>query len=475
MELTGKKVLVFGAGKSGIGSVTLLEKVGANPVLYDGSAKLQEGEVRKKLPQNSGAAIVLGELSDELIGRMDLCVLSPGVPTDCDPVLRIRAAGVPVWGEVELAYQCSKGGVMAVTGTNGKTTTTSLLGEIMKRHLGEDRVFVVGNIGNPYTDAALQTDERSVCVAEISSFQLETIHEFHPHIAAVTNITPDHLNRHHTMEEYIRVKESISENQGKDDFLVLNAEDSVLYPFGEAVKDRVQVLYFSSAKALDEGMYLEGGELKIRLKKESPLSVCLGEDAHPQEGGYVGCTVIRTEELNLLGKHNFENVSTAVLCALAAQVPLDEIREVLRSFQAVEHRIEFVREKNGVTYYNDSKGTNPDAAIRAVLAMNRPTVLIGGGYDKQSSYDEWVETFAGRVKELVLIGETADAIEACARKHGFTAIHRCGTFREAFDACVELARPGDCVLLSPACASWDMFPNYEERGRIFKEYVNGLS
>lgn len=481
MDFVGKKVLVFGAGKSGIGSVSLLDKVGAYPVLYDGNAKLQEDEVRARLPEGSKASIVLGELPDPVIRSIDLCVLSPGVPTDCESVMRIKKAQVPVWGEVELAYACSKGSVMAVTGTNGKTTTTSLLGEIMKDHLGKENVFVVGNIGNPYTDAALRTTEKSVCVAEISSFQLETIHTFHPHIAAITNITPDHLNRHHTMEEYIRVKESISQNQGPEDFLVLNAGDAVLHSFGESRKRSVKVLYFSSGEKPEEGMYLDGEELKVTMRKGGPLYGELSRALEAGETGFsagpegeVTCDVINIHDLNLLGKHNYENVSVAVLSALAAGVPMGEIRDTLKAFQAVEHRIEFVREVNGVTYYNDSKGTNPDAAIRAVLAMDRPTVLIGGGYDKQSTYDEWVETFDGKVKELVLIGETADAIEKCARQHGFTHIHRCGSFREAMDTCVSLARPGDCVLLSPACASWDMFKSYEQRGQIFKDYVKAL-
>ena len=401
---------------------------------------------------------MLGTLSDEQLGKLDLCVMSPGVPTDIPPVLRIRKAWIPIWGEIELAYRCAEGTVMAVTGTNGKTTTVSLLGEIMKHHLGGQHVYVVGNIGNPYTDAALRTDASSVCVAEVSSFQLETIDRFHPHIAAITNITPDHLNRHHTMEEYIRVKERIAENQTPDDVLVLNYEDDVLRAFGESVKNRVKVRYFSSRHTLEDGMYLDGDVLKLADRKSGTTQ-----------------NVINIHELRLLGTHNYENVAAASLSALAAGVPLQEICEVLRAFRAVEHRIEFVEEVGGVAYYNDSKGTNPDAAIRAVLAMNRPTILIGGGYDKGSSYDEWIESFGGKVRALVLVGQTKEKIAECARKHGFTEVYLCDTFRETFDKCVSLARPGDAVLLSPACASWGMFPNYEERGRIFKEYVRALT
>lgn len=457
-DLKDKNVLVVGAGKSGIGSVRLLLNIGARPVLYDGNEKLDEAEVRASLPNGADVQIVLGTLSDEQLGRLDLCVMSPGVPTDKPPVRRIREAGIPIWGEIELAYRCSEGTVMAITGTNGKTTTVSLLGEIMKHHLGGQHVYVVGNIGNPYTDAALRTDASSVCVAEVSSFQLETIDRFHPHIAAITNITPDHLNRHHTMEEYIRVKERIAENQTPEDVLVLNYEDDVLRAFGESVKDRVKVWYFSSRRTLEDGMYLDGDVLKLADRKSGTTQ-----------------DVINVHELRLLGTHNYENVAAASLSALAAGVPLQEICEVLRAFRAVEHRIEFVEEVGGVAYYNDSKGTNPDAAIRAVLAMNRPTILIGGGYDKGSSYDEWIESFGGKVRALVLVGQTKEKIAECARKHGFTEVYLCDTFRETFDKCVSLARPGDAVLLSPACASWGMFPNYEERGRIFKEYVHSLT
>ena len=454
MELRGKKVLVFGAGRSGVGASTLLRDCGAVPVLYDGNESLSESAVREQFPDGGrGIEIEIGPLTDALISSSDLCVISPGVPSDIEPVERIRSAGGRIWGEVELAYRMSKGSVMAVTGTNGKTTTVTLIGELMKRYLGDGRVFVVGNIGVPYTGAALRTAEDSMCVAEISSFQLETIEKFHPHVSVITNITPDHLNRHHTMEEYIRVKERIAENQTEDDVLILNYEDEVLRQFGQAMReDGPDVWWFSGGRVLKKGMYCEGGILKY------------------SDGSGV-TDVIHTDELKILGKHNYENVCAAVLCALAVHMPFEQIRQVLRSFAGVEHRIEFVAEIDGVAYYNDSKGTNPDAAIKAVEAMRRPTVLIGGGYDKDSSYDAWIESFAGKVKALVLVGATKEKIAACARKHGFSEVYLCATFEECFDKCVSLASSGDAVLLSPACASWGMFRDYEERGRIFKELV----
>ena len=441
MDLKGRKVLVFGAGRSGIGSTKLLLDAGAEPVLYDGNEKLDVSELRKSFPEEKEFRIVTGPLPEDLIREVSLLILSPGVPTDLQEVVRIREMGVPIWGEVELAYQLSQGELLAITGTNGKTTTVTLLGEIMKNALGEDRVFVVGNIGSPYTGAAFKTREDSVSVAEISSFQLESIHRFHPHVSAITNITPDHLNRHHSMEEYIRVKERIAENQTLEDVLILNYEDGILRDFGERVKDRVRVLWFSSERPLPSGMYLEDGVLKIR--KES------GEIVQ----------VIHTDELALLGKHNYENVSAAVLAALSAGVSLPVIQETLRSFKSVEHRIEYVDEVDGVAYYNDSKGTNPDAAIKAVQAMRRPTVLIGGGYDKDSAYDAWIESFDGKVKALVLIGATREKIASCARAHGFENLFLCDSFEEAFEKSVSLAEKGDAVLLSPACASWGMFRN----------------
>jgi len=368
-----------------------------------------------------------------------------------------RKANIPVWGEVELAYQFGLekgsgiGRVIAITGTNGKTTTTTLVGDIMKRF--HDSVFVVGNIGNPYTEAALMMEKDSVTVAEISSFQLETIQDFHPAVSAVLNITPDHLDRHHTMENYAAVKASVSKNQTARDFCILNAED----PFTEEIKAKcpARVILFSSKKKLEEGYYLDGEEICCRFnQKEEHL--------------------MNVHEMHLIGVHNYENVMAAIAISAAFGVPMPVILDVVRHFRAVEHRIEYVAEKKGVIYYNDSKGTNPDAAIQAIRAMSRPTILIGGGYDKHNTYDEWIEAFEGKVKLFVLIGQTREAIAACARAHGLEAIVMADTFEEAMDICVENAQAGDAVLLSPACASWGMFPNYEVRGQMFKEYVNKI-
>lgn len=451
MDLRQKKVLVFGTGISGIGAADLLEKVGAYPVLYDGNEKVHEEEVRGKLSKDSKAEIIIGELREEVLDTLDLVVLSPGVPTDLAIVNKMRDHGLKIWGEVELAYENGKGDVLAITGTNGKTTTTSLLGEIMKYH--QEEVYVVGNIGTPYTEASLKMTQNTVSVAEISSFQLETIEKFHPCVSAILNITPDHLNRHHTMEEYIRVKERITENQGLDDTCVLNYEDDILREFSKTLK--CKVLFFSSLRTLERGLYLK-------------------DDTIEYSDGTNVVTICKVKELNILGRHNYENVMAAAGMALAYGVPLSEIQYVVKRFQAVEHRIEYVTEKNGVVYYNDSKGTNPDAAIKGIQAMNRPTLLIGGGYDKNSSYEEWIEAFDGKVRYLVLIGQTKEKIAETARKCGFFDIIFAETLEEAVHICAEKANPGDAVLLSPACASWGMFPNYEVRGKMFKEIVKQL-
>lgn len=454
MDIKGKKVLVFGTGISGIAAGQLLLYEGADVILYDGNASLDAAMLKEELKEGSEEAkvsgrvrVILGDFPEEELDSLDLVVISPGVPTDLPIVNKMREMQIPIRGEVELAYVCGKGDVLAITGTNGKTTTTTLLGEIMKNY--RESVFVAGNIGNPYACVASKTREDSVVVAEMSSFQLETIHAFRPKVSAVLNITPDHLNRHHTMEAYIEAKKNIFRNQTGEDTCVLNYEDEVTRKFAENTK--ANVLYFSSRRKLERGVYLDGGRIICSLEK--PVQLC------------------RTDELQLLGVHNYENVMAAAAMAAAYGVPMEVIRRSVKEFKGVEHRIEFVAEIRGVAYYNDSKATNPDAAIRGIQAMNRPTLLIGGGYDKNSTYGEWIRSFGGKVKKLVLLGETAEKIASEAHKLGFEDTILVETFEEAVKTCVRYAVPGDAVLLSPACASWGMFKNYEERGEKFKELV----
>lgn len=453
-DFRGRKCLVVGSGISGLGSAALLEQMGAEVVLYDSNEKLTAEEIRAKLPGDSRAVCVAGELAEEIFETAQTVVLSPGVPVDIPLVTALRERGAQIIGEIELGYQEEKGRVAAITGTNGKTTTTTLTGEIMRAHLGADKVFVVGNIGDPYTSECLKTGEDTATVGEISSFQLETIRDFHPAVSAILNITPDHLNRHHTMKAYVRAKEAIAMNQTRADVCVLNYDNCYTRSFGERCPARV--VWFSSASELEEGYWLKGDKIvkSVSGREEELL------DIH--------------RDMRLVGMCNVENVMAAMAIAEAMGVPMDTILSVVKEFRAVEHRIEFVATKAGVDYYNDSKGTNPDAAIQGIRAMSRPTVLIGGGYDKQSEYDEWIESFDGKVKWLVLIGQTREKIAECAQRHGFDRIRFADTFEECLKLCTALAEEGDAVLLSPACASWGMFPDYEVRGRLFKEYVTGL-
>lgn len=450
MDWKGKRVLVVGTGVSGIAAVRLLDRKGAELTVLEGNEKANTEEIQKKLPQGVECRIVIGELPEEIMEGLDLAVLSPGVPMEQPFVMQMQEKKIPIWGEIELAFSCAQGDLVAITGTNGKTTTTALTGAIMKEYY--DSVFVVGNIGSPYTEYALETTQQSMTVAEISSFQLETIHRFQPRVSAILNITPDHLNRHHTMECYAQTKARIAENQTKDQVCVLNYEDEYLQRLAKTIP--ADIFWFSSQRVLERGIWLEGEDI-IYCDKER-FRVC------------------SIHEMQLLGIHNYENVMAAAAITLHAGVPLECVRQGIAGFQAVEHRIEFVREVSGVKYYNDSKGTNPDAAIKAVEAMVAPTVVIGGGYDKQSSFEEWIASFQNKVKCLVLLGATADQIEETARAAGFTNIIRVDTLEEAVKASASQAAEGDAVLLSPACASWDMFQSYEQRGNLFKEYVNRL-
>lgn len=448
-----QKVLVAGTGISGIAAAKLLLDMGGEVVLYDSNTGLDPDTLKLNFKKGLPVSVLLGELKRSDLLGVEMCVISPGISLEAPFVMVLDEAGIPIWSEIQLAYQCARGKLAAITGTNGKTTTTALAGEIMKAHF--DRVYVVGNIGVPYTEMALETDDTSVTVAEVSSFQLETIMDFRPDVSAILNITPDHLNRHHTMERYIEVKESITRNQTEQDICVLNFDDEVLRDFVQSGGLKANPVYFSSRQKLDEGFYLDGDLIIYRYKGHETA-------------------VIDVHELNLLGRHNYENVMAAVAVGIGMGVPMEKIRKVLREFKAVEHRIEFVLERAGVKYYNDSKGTNPDAAIQAVKAMPGPILLIAGGYDKQSEYDAWIESFGEKVKYLVLIGQTRDKIAECAKSHGFTEIMYAEDMSEAVRVCASYANMGDYVLLSPACASWGMFKNFEERGDIFKECVRNL-
>lgn len=449
MEYNGKKALVCGMARSGIAAAKLLNRLGARVTLQD-MKKREEISADVLALEGEGIVLYTGANPDEIACAQDLIVLSPGIPCDLPFIAAAENAGIEVISEVELAYRLTPCPITAITGTNGKTTTTTLTGEIMKTACSG--TAVVGNIGIPYSEEVERLTEKDWVVAEISSFQMEKAKEFHPHISAVLNITPDHLNRHKTMDVYIAMKERVFAKQTAEDFCILNHGDEACRKMAD--KTAAKVFFFDSSETLAEGIYLDGDAIEVRW-------------------GAINETLIHVDELQILGVHNYENVMAAAAMGICAGIALDTIRAVLKGFAGVAHRIEYVATVDGVDYYNDSKGTNVDASIRAVLAMKKPIVLIGGGYDKGSSFDEWTKLFPGRVKHLVLIGVTAPKVRASAEKFGFTAISDCETFAEAVDLCREKAEDGDCVLLSPACASWGMFDNYEQRGDMFKEQVRG--
>ncbi len=445
-----KKFLIVGAGRSGIDSARLLLSLGKEFVMFDGNEELDIANVCDRVGK-SDIPFLLGALQDGDLDGIDICVTSPGVPLFSDVLKAVAAKGIPIWSEIELAYRCDKGSVVAITGTNGKTTTTALTYAIFKAW--NVHTLLVGNIEIPYTGLVGESVPGGWTVAEISSFQLETMRTVKPKVSAILNITPDHLDRHGSMEGYIAVKESITKNQDAGDFCVLNYEDEVLRGFGAQAP--CKVVFFSSARELEEGWFYRDGAIFLRKNGET-------------------IRLLGTDEVHLVGLHNFENIMAAAAMADCAGVPLDIIRSVTRAFTAVEHRIEFVREKDGVKYYNDSKGTNTDAAIKAIEAMPGPTVLIGGGYDKHADFTDWVARFPGKVKQLILLGQTRTQIAACCDRIGFSDYVFAESLEQAVALAHEKAEAGDCVLLSPACASWGMFKNYQQRGTMFKDFVRAL-
>lgn len=452
MNFEGKKVLVCGMARSGVSAAQCLYELGARVTISDSKAEEKLAEALQPLEGMDIRRCLGDQAQPEDLESYDLAVTSPGIPMQA-PILRaVQAAGVPLIGELELGAQVSRAPLYAVTGTNGKTTTTTLIGEIF-RNLGKT-TYVVGNIGYPFTACALQCGEEDVAVAEVSSFQLETISTFHPHIAVMCNITEDHLNRHGTMEEYIRVKERIFENMGQGDYAVLNLDDPIVRGMAERIP--CAPAFFSRRQEVETGAYLEGEEVVFSL------------NGHKKR-------VLRADEIRIPGEHNLENALAATALAMLAGVPAPVVRHTLKTFPGVEHRIETVRTVEGVTYINDSKGTNVDASIRAVRAMKVPTVLLAGGYDKHTDFLPLArEILASKIHTVVVLGDTAEQIERALRAVGFESILHAKTFEEAVLLARSCAREGENVLLSPACASFDMFQDYEERGRVFKEIVSRL-
>lgn len=444
--MVNQNVVIVGLGKSGLSAVRYFSEKGARVLAFDGKLKKDPALVRE-FPK------VEFHFGENPTGKEEtnLVVMSPGIPLELDFVQQFLLRGIEVTGDIEIAYRNSKGKFIAITGTNGKTTSTTLAGEIFRS--AYDKVYVVGNIGNPILDEVELFDENTYVIAELSSFQLESITSYRAHIAAILNITEDHLNRHKTMENYIAAKFKVFENQGPEDYLILNYDDPILKNAPMNIKS--QRIYFSRTQSLPKGVFLSEGRIVSTIHGEERI-------------------LMSQDEIPLLGSHNLENVLACVAIGLLGGVDPSIIRQSVMDFKGVEHRIEFVRKVRGVTYLNDSKATNPDSSIKAVEAVETPIILIAGGMDKQSDFTGLFQAFQGKVKELILLGETRFIIEKKAKEMGFSQITKVENMREAVETAAALAKEGDTVLLSPACASWDMYPNFEVRGKDFKTHVNNI-
>lgn len=449
LELKNKRVLVVGLGKSGLAAARFLKQRGARVTVSDARPATLIAELPSLLEQ--GIVVEAGSHGILTFRRQDLIVVSPGVPPSTPELTQVRAMGMPILGEFELGAQFLRGEIVAVTGSNGKTTTTTLLGEIFKA--AGRATLVGGNIGRPVTEMVAESTDASWSVLEASSFQLETIQTFRPRIAVVLNITPDHLDRHGSFENYAAAKTRITENQTGEDFLVLNAEDEPTKLV--AAKTRAQIYWFSPRRRIKQGAFVHGDSIFFVAKE--------GGSAEP---------VMPVADIPLQGAHNVENVLAAVCAARLAGIPSAAIRSAVASFKAVEHRLEFVRELGGVRYFNDSKATNVDATVKAVEAFSGGIHLILGGKDKDSDYATMGPLLRERVKTVITIGTAAEKIER--ELAGVTKIVRAETMDRAVLAAHEAATEGDVVLLAPACASFDQFENYEHRGRVFKELVRAL-
>ena len=449
--LKNKKILVVGMGKSGEAAMDLALSQGARVDIQDSKSREEIDRELLQRAEAGGARAWLGETPRDM-GFYDMLILSPGVPVDLPFILDAKAGGAEIIGELELAYRTGNGRYIGITGTNGKTTTTTLVGEIYKAAGLE--TYVVGNIGTPVINGAQQASDDGWLVTEISSFQLETTDEFRPEVSAILNLTPDHLNRHKTMENYGAAKAKIFMRQSADQYCVANYDDPVCFAL---TKDcPATVVPFSRKEELPFGAFTKDGKLVIRDQDGKDTIIC-GED-----------------ELLIPGSHNLENALAAAAICFFGGIDPEVIGSVMRSFAGVEHRIEKVAEIDGVRFINDSKGTNPDAAIKAIEAMKENIILIAGGYDKASDFTEFVRAFDGRVKKLVLLGATAENIRETAEREGFTNTVICSGMEECVREAVRDACPGDVVLLSPACASWDMYDNFEQRGEHFKTCVRQL-
>ena len=442
-------VLVVGLGVSGIACIKGLSKTGANIYAFDDS---NEEKLRDRLKEVEDIEVEYFFGNEEInkikFGNLDYAIKSPGIKYETPIIEKLVKNNIEVISDIEAAYRVTNSPIVSITGTNGKTTTTTLIGEMVRE--SKKTYKVTGNIGFGIYYDALTAKEEEILVAEVSSFQLAGTSKYKPHISVLTNITPDHLDYHHTVENYIEAKFKNVINQDENDYAILNYEDETIRNYSDKIK--AKKIFFSSERILEDGIFSEKGQMFYR-------------------SGNNKLFIINTKDIFIPGKHNLENAMASGGAAIALGIDIKVISKVLREFKGVEHRLEFTGEYKKVKFYNDSKGTNPDASIKAIQGIEKPIILIAGGYDKKSSYDDFIKAFDNKVKALILLGQTAEDIQKCALKYGFENIYRVETMDEAVKKSFELAEEGDNVVLSPACASWGMYPNYEVRGRDFKERV----
>ncbi len=450
-DIKEKNILVVGLGKSGIAAADAMLALGAKVTIQD--SKKEEDADRTLVAdfKNKGAKLCLGSVPTNL-NEFDMLILSPGVNPTLAFVEEAKALGAEIVGELEIAYRLAKGKFVALTGTNGKTTTTTLVGEIFEN--AKRSTYVVGNIGVAVISKALESKADDWMITETSSFQLETVKEFNPVVSAILNLTPDHLNRHKTMENYGLAKANIFANQSEDGYCIINGDDELCVKLAQNCK--AKVVEFSASRELEAGAFVSGEKLVIKTEGGELIELC------------------GKSELQIIGKHNVENALAAAAICYYAGIEQDVIADTLRKFGGVEHRIEYCGEKNGVKFYNDSKGTNVDAAVTALRAIEKNVILIAGGDGKSQDFEPFIAEFNGSVKHMVLIGRDAKLIAEAADKAGFKDYSFGADMEECVEKAVAVAEAGDTILLSPACASWDMYKNFEQRGDHFKEIVAKL-
>lgn len=449
-NLQGKKVLIVGLGKSGVSACQAMVELGAQVSVQDSRKETEFDKNFLTYLKEKNVEFFFDAIPDDM-GKFDMIVLSPGVSPEIEFIQEGAEKGAEITGELEIAFRISRGNFIAITGTNGKTTTTSLVGEIFKA--SGRKTHVVGNIGTAAIQDALHADEQDWLVTETSSFQLETTKYFRPQVSAILNLTPDHLNRHHTMEAYGAAKAKIFANQTEAGYLVINYDDKDCYKL--AASARARVVPFSRKEKLNFGAFIQDDKIVIK-DDEKLVEICPLED------------------VRIIGNHNVENILAAAAVSYFSGIDYKVIGQAIIEFAGVEHRIEYCGEVDGVRYYNDSKGTNVEAAVMALKAIKKDIILIAGGDGKGQSFDEFIDAFNGAVKKMILIGRDGPLLAEAADRKGFTDYIYCNDIPDAVRTASGIAIKGDTVLLSPACASWDMYENFEQRGNHFKSCVEAL-